>query len=293
MSIGKGDLALIFQYPLHESLLSPELIEWIKSSGIVKRLGSVHCVSPDGSSKVKDLNKGWNRVKIEMQQCKIKRSLFLGESKIINLIVPKLGVGLKDAHGTIFSVEEIEVVPTWIKFQGHQLQWFNQDVKRFLTLEKGNPLSYGDLGKNKPKYMVIDLETTGLDPYYDKITTIGLQWSDTERSVVSDPDRFEMIIDILINLVDTQFIFHNAQFDLGFFPQSFRGSAYGKTHCTLINSRANGELVNTLKHLGNLYTNRPGNYAWATGEHDFDDPKYVCEDLEVTWQLAKKYGIIY
>lgn len=293
MSVGTGDLALVFEYPLSPSLLSPELMEWIKSSGIINRLGSIHCVSPDSSSKLKDLRKGWERVKVEMQYCNTKRALFMG-NKIISLIVPKLSVSMKDAHGTIFRIEEgIEVVPTWIKFQGHQASWFNQDVKRFLALDRGEPLCYTELGKKWPEFMVIDLETTGLDTFSDKITTIGLQWSDTERAVIQDPSRFEMIIDILTKLANrgTQFVMHNAQFDLGFFPQSFRDAVYGKVHCTLINSRAKGELVNSLKHLGNLYTNRPGNYAWAESELDYDDPKYVCEDLEVTWQLAKRYEI--
>jgi hypothetical protein len=82
-------------------------------------------------------------------------------------------------------------------------------------------------------------------------------------------------------------VFHNAQFDLQFMGPAFRRATYGRIRDTMIRSKARGNLVNSLKHLGSTYTRSPGNYAWVGETHDFDDPAYVCEDLDVTWRLYK------
>lgn len=315
------DLAVVFE---HGACLNEKKLTWLKSSGILDRLASLHVVYPYDKVKekkvpLKALRNGWKRVcyEIEALSPSVKRILVLCSSDLLNkCIVPELDAAVDTAHGTIFNIKlitnTIECVPTFysseIKLKAlygnpmeikevipeHQRQWFNRDVKRFLNLKKPiSPLSYITSLPDLSDYqdIVIDLETEGLDAFYDKITTIGIQWSDSDRALITNDftGHIETIKQLLRN--GSHITYHNGQFDLSFFDDEYRKLSLGKTHCTLSRARATGELNASLKHLVTLYTSSPGNYAWIVPgvPFNFTDPQYVCEDIDGTWQLMRKF----
>lgn len=133
---------------------------------------------------------------------------------------------------------------------------------------------------------VVDLETGGLEENSDLITSYGLQWTEQDRCILYGVHGAVALTCLAFS--KTQTVGHNLSFDLGFMGNQFRKGTRGRIRDTLIRARARGELVGGLKHLGAVFTARPGNFAWISDEaHSFDDPAYVCEDLDVTWRLYK------
>src|SRR5260221_7447347 len=137
--------------------------------------------------------------------------------------------------------------------------------------------------------VVIDVESNA--PINDTITTLWLQWGDNDRARIVGDDIPIAIKYLANNTTITDYIFHNAAFDLWMLGEEFRQAVYGKVRDTLMMSRARGDTVSNLKHLGNYYTARPGNYAWLEPgtKFSFDDETYGAEDIEVTWQLYHKW----
>lgn len=302
-----GDLAIVFEgpyanaqapYPLHA-----QTFERIKLMELGSRLTSIHIICPYHKEKgkerypLRELRQGWDRVKIEIALIpSIRRILLISQSSLLSQVVMPGVAGLADTHGTIFTLESgLEVVPTWFKAYEHMSKWKESDIRRWKLLVKDSPLPFQHSLKNLTgNRIIIDLETTGLNSFTDQITVLGVQWSDTERALIMGGNIHYCISQLTEYIKQgAQVYFHNAQFDLGFMGQDFRDACtdYSAVHCTMIRARARGELVNTLKHLGNVYTNRPGNYAFATPneKHDFTDVRYVCEDLQTTWELSKLF----
>lgn len=301
-----ADLAVIFEGP-YAKMIAPDVCpqDMLDRMGLGDRLSSVHVVCPyqwaTGKTHypVGEMRKGWARVLLEIEVIcpNVKRVLVVCQSALLTQVIMPGVKALADTHGTIFTLPNgLEVVPTWRNCYDHMVPWKLRDIERFKTVVKGSPLPYTtQLPPVLPKHIIIDLETTGLNSTTDTITVLGVQWSDNDRALISNniPDAIDEITYNVINH-GMHVTFHGGQFDMGFMGQEFRDAVtWGKSvHCTMMRSRARGELVNTLKHLGNHYTDRPGNYAWAKyGEHhDFSDPAYVCEDLDVTWQLSKIFA---
>lgn len=304
----RGDVAVVLQTPAKgngPNPVSEELKQWLARSGLSARLSGVFTVHPDHlpldkkNAPLKKLRAGWERVvrAIETFAPQTKRIYLMCDTNLLRVAMPSVGkhADIGDAHGTLFTLANgMVLVPTFQLSYGHLEQyrpWMERDALRCLKLTKPDaPLPYLTqlpLGL-KPERLVIDLETTGLDDRNDRITVLGLQWSDTGRAVVTE--GIDGTIRWLTDHMPKDVVFHNGQFDLGFMPADFRAAAYGRVRDTLIRAKARGELVAGLKHLGNLYTARPGNYAWVDNSkesHDFDDPAYVCEDIDVTWRLFK------
>lgn len=300
-----GDLAVIVPTPMNskaKKLVDDFLLKWMKEAGILNRVGAVHVILPDMPTTktlpLRELRKGWERVlrDIGIFSPQVKRILVLGETKVLRVCVPGLGAEIGDAHGTIFKLENgLELVPTF-ELKDWELKhvrpWMERDILRLLKLTRPEaPLPYlNEITPGKKKRIVIDLETTGLT-HEDIITAVGIQWSDTERAIYTNHESTKSLYELIRELPELadEFWFHNSQFDLSFMGAEFRQRTFGKIHDTMIRSKSRGELVNSLKHLGNVYTARPGNYAWHVPgtEHRYDDPAYIAEDLDVTWRLAK------
>lgn len=265
---------------------------------------SLHVVYPEAlevnkkRAPLRNIRKGWERVKVELQLVGAKRVLVLADSADLfgKVIMQGLETGdLQYIHGTLFELDGMIVVPTWnLNDYEHRNKWFARDIKRWEKLNKpSNPLEYTTEFKfsNSISELVIDLETTGLDATVDTITALGLRYKNNRVVVTENISKALSVIIRLAKETNTQFWFHNAQFDMGFLGQEFINNVLGKVHCTLIRAKASGELVANLKHLASYHTNRPGCYAWhVNGEHfTFDDPRYLCEDIESTWLLAQKF----
>lgn len=280
----------------------------VKSIG--DRLASIHYIWPDtkpktksGAIPIRQLRAGWQRVQQELD-CflpNVKRVLVLDDQNVTcNVIMSDLSykghrVNIHDAHGTLFKLGERVIVPTWMTITPYMKAWRDRDVARLLRLPRPDaPLPFvTKLPDSLNGTVIIDLEATGLDPMIDTITALGVQWSDSDRAVITGDEHILQCLCKLTSWLEsgaiTEMVLHNAQFDLGFLPITFSDAVYGKLRDTMLRARSRGETVATLKHLCNLYTRSPGNYAWheVGSKTDYDNPAYLCEDIDVTWRLYK------
>lgn len=286
-----GKLAVVIQSTLTSSghsCCSNELLNWLK----VPDLNGVYVV---GGKGLREQRKEWVRVKNELKIFgpAVNRVLLMADTALLRVAVPALGKhgDMQSCHGTIFTLADYELVPTWTFLDyklTHVQPWMDRDLARFNKLTKpAQPLPWTKAFNVKDiESLVIDIETTGLSKENDTITTLGLQWSDNDRCLVTDTAQIDKCLSIIAASPIPNIVLHNAQFDLGFFPESFCDAVYGRVRDTMLLAKARGELVAGLKHLGNYYTARPGNYSWLSdASHNFDDPEYVCEDIDVTWRL--------
>lgn len=314
--IGDGDISLVWENAptnhngkIKSCIGDEKSIAFIKELDLGDRLASIHVINPNplaqgkSHAPVRDLRKRWERVLLELPETTKRIILFAPDANILKSVIARPlssipGFGFDTAHGTIFTLPNgVELVPTWDKVSPYQKKFRDRDIDRAKNLVKPKePLPYQNYLPAPQhiltKDIVIDVETTGGNIHTDTLTSIGIQWGPNSRAIlVGDEGRF---IDIGLWLLERasegcQFWFHNAAFDLAFLPSQLRTDFYSSIHDTLMRSRAGGCLDNSLKHLGNYYTDRPGNYAWLEGHHNFSDPAYQCEDLEVTWQLKEKW----
>ena len=302
--------------PMDSSLTGQKVQEFLKEAGLWGQVASIHALYPEAvtgkeTTPTADLRKGWSRVKLEISVLLpgVKRVLLLTDSKAARVLVPELEADMVAVHGTLLTrnvdaARSVIIVPTF-EFEDWQMNhirpWMERDVARLKKLTK--PLFPLEYGTHVPMWLcsdevmdrvVLDLETTGLDPYKDHITDVGLQWGDDQRCILTG-NNIAQAVSLLTEKLDKGQIkdlyLHNGQFDIGFMGEPFRAAAYGYIRDNLIRGKARGDLRVSLKHLGNLYTARPGNYAWLVeGEQfDFRAPAYICEDLEVTWRLSKLF----
>lgn len=298
--IGDGDIALVLSVPLDKKGSLPAFVK-----DIGPRLASVHYMYPEllpvGKTKapLKSLRTAWERVQREIKTLcpQVKRIAVLGGTDVLRVLVPKLKGDIQDAHGTLFSIGDWVVVPLFPVNWAHQQQWQDKDVKRLLKLERpSEPLPHKSWLPNTfagVDTLVIDVETDGESKGPDvsthSLTSMGLQWSDTERAIITDHDVMSWVIKMVAESPPDNVVMHNAQYDLTFMGPEFRAATYGRIRDTMLRARSRGEHVATLKHLGVYYTRSPGNYAWAVAgqQHNYDDPAYICEDLDITWRLFK------
>jgi DNA polymerase I-like protein with 3'-5' exonuclease and polymerase domains len=292
-----GTVAVVTQTPV----ASEHLASYLLAAALSGRVSSVHFVYPNDMPEgkrhapLRDLRAGWERVVRELELVpQATRVLLMGDSNMLRVAVPNLPkhVGIDDAHGTLFQLDERVLVPTFELQQWqhtHVQPWMKRDAARCIQLTRPTmplPFNYGNLnGVHEADTVVIDLETTGLDSTVDTITTLGVQWSDTDRTLITE--HIQDCLGYLADLDIKNYVFHNAQFDLGFVGGEFRAKTYGRVRDTMVRAKSRGELRASLKHLGNTYTARPGNYAWVQEASGFDDPSYVCEDLDTTWRLFR------
>lgn len=279
---------------------SKRLIQVLKGNDLFNRTNSIHYIVPETrgmkATPLKQIRAGWERVKREISifAPTVTRILVFTDTKTLRVVVPGCPGEIGDVHGTLFTVGEHIIVPTFCVDDyelEHVQQWMERDFLRVIKLTKPKePLNYiAHFPFAKLDTLVIDLETTGLDSETDTITVLGLQWGNHERALITENiDRCIRAISMKLYAGEIHEVWmHNAQFDCGFMGKEFRDAVYGKLHDTLLIAKARGEIVATLKHLGNLHTASPGNYAWYVpgSPHQFSDPAYVCEDLDVTWRL--------
>lgn len=287
---------------------------FLRESGLWDKIASIHFLYPMEPEKkqapVGELRRGWKRVQKELSAFTtgVQRLLYLGTSSGLSVLVPGLEVSLDDAHGTLFNLAVGDaqtkiVIPTfdvksWFELE-HTRPWQERDIQRLLKLTRPDePLPYAtEMPVNLGSKVVIDLETTiELDPaYYGKVTAFGIQWSETDRAIITGEHEVKSAIaQVTAELMRgtlKEVWGQNFQYDMGFMGADFRSVALGKVKDTNIRARARGDKRAGLKHLANLYTARPGCYAWFKPgtEFRYEDPAYITEDLESTWRLSKLF----
>lgn len=226
--------------------------------------------------------------------------------------------GKKNAE--VLPDRELVMVPTWDLYNWERNPHYIaprmlQAVKRCLRLPRpAAPLPYwthipqhadlsgkialdieteSTLTKTLKSGVVID-EDGALDPATARITDVIIQWSDTERAIISGDAEIAALFEYLTANPPAEVWMHQAFFELRMFPRSLRLALYGRVRDTFIRARGRGAISGfaSLKHLATLHTRCVGNHAWhVPGEkHSFRDPKYICEDAEATWRLSKVYA---
>jgi len=154
---------------------------------------------------------------------------------------------------------------------------------------------------NKQKILVIDLETTGLDPFIDYIVSVAVSVEKGKGFNIvlpfykSKPKVREFLQPIIPFLEDETIIkvFHNAKFDLKFFYQ-YGIEIKGEIVDTMIldylldpNRKTHG-----LKEISELHLNyhqisfdemRKGRDITEVPKEELT--KYACEDADLTLQL--------
>lgn len=304
------------KYSVVFEVKSPFEERFLEESGLCKLIASIHYLysmeleDSKKSPPVGDLRRGWKRVQKELCAFTtgVQRLLYLGTSSGMSVLVPGLEASLDDAHGTLFqlgvgAVQTKIVIPTfdvksWFTME-HLRPFMERDVQRLLKLTRPDaPLTYHtEIPDHLGSKVVIDLETTiEEDPaYYGKITAFGIQWSDTDRAILYEPEDIKAAVNQVTHEMNQGTLKEvwgqNFQYDLGFVTPEFRTAVLGKMRDTNIRARARGDKRAGLKHLANLYTARPGCYAWFKPgtEFRYEDPAYITEDLESTWRLSKLF----
>ena len=301
----KGDIAVVL-----DALCDTDTLRSILGP-IGSRLAAIYvCHSAIVEKKVPlpALRKGWARVQQELDfySPQVKRVFVLGGTEAVKVIFPKIPkYAIQETHGTLFLLNGRVVVPTWqvrelryINTRGkdttalHLMEYFNQDMARLLRLERPDaPLSIQTwIPNHLTGTVVVDIETNA--PINDTMTALGIQWSDTERAQITDPDQMQWALNVIADSPVENIVLHSAQYDMSFFSPEWRAKTYGRIRDTILMAKANGAGQGEagLKNLCNRYTSRPGNYAWANETFSYDDPAYHAEDLEVTWRLFKLWG---
>lgn len=259
--------------------------------------------------------------RIKLLSPTIKRVLVHAESKWLKYLFPDLeNHTITDLHGSIFTVDGIELVITFpltnrsIKFQ----KYMDRDLVRYFKLTKWQDLDYttDPLPFTITGRVVMDFETSDISclkfGQLPEAVTLGVQYLDDngtkKRHLLVGKEQIDNALAILIANQDsiTDLVGHNIQFDLNLTSQLFRRSFYGKVRDTVLRSRASGEPDNGLKFLSNYYTKRPGHYVhtilsrgrlgsyMSTAQelvkgNGYTVAAYICEDLETTWLLFDKW----
>lgn len=72
--------------------------------------------------------------------------------------------------------------------------------------------------KDKTSYLVIDIETTGLDVFKDRILCVGVKYNDEPARCYTDREEFRIYVGTIFNPVSI--IGHNITFDVKFLMRS-------------------------------------------------------------------------
>ncbi|WBV59883.1 ribonuclease H-like domain-containing protein [Chryseobacterium camelliae] len=154
---------------------------------------------------------------------------------------------------------------------------------------------------NKRKILVIDLETTGLDPFTDHIVSVAVSVEKGKgfnivlpfyKNKAKAKEFLQPILSILENETITK-VFHNAKFDLKFFHQ-YGIEIKGEIRDTMIldylsdpNRKTHG-----LKEISELHLQyHQISYKEMLKDRDITEvpreelTKYACEDTDLTLQL--------
>jgi len=116
----------------------------------------------------------------------------------------------------------------------------------------------------KDHTLFLDIETTGLAPWNDEITLIGVYGSGTTRVFINGIDLEEF--PGVLNDCETIVTFNGARFDLPFISHHFPGITFDQLHIDLVSPLRRIGLKGGLKHIeAELGISRSGETTGLTG----------------------------
>lgn len=137
--------------------------------------------------------------------------------------------------------------------------------------------------------IVLDIETTGLDPFKDQITSIQVYYPQFNEVAYIDTDITLWIPKLYeyIRASDCRVIGHNLMFDLAFLSASGGEDFFEQTYLvdTLLYAKARGLHHASLKHLAAMYsTYHPNAYKQAASYNK----EYAIVDTLATWDVYQR-----
>jgi len=223
----------------------------------------------------------------------VTRILTLG-SEPSKLLCPGFK-SLREDHGTVFYNPELdcEVLPTFhfaaAMRNPEQKPFLKRDLQRFF---EGNFIESQKFILAAPPSLptpevYLDIETTGLDIYEDKIISIGVASDLDQAPVYIALNPGEKVFKKLYEMVKNKILVgHNISFDLAFLEHhSQLPWTKIKVRDTMLAAFVLGETVLSLKHLVTAYTDRKGSHSGG----GFEDPQYLAEDVAGTKTVASTF----
>lgn len=240
----------------------------------------------------------------ELKMVNPGRILALG-STVAEVLCPGF-TNLREDHGTLFFNSEIGcvVVPTFhfaaVGKDPTKMPLFARDLWRFTTLPLPDKPAYEEILKGAPKFpkgshVIIDIETTGLNPRECDIMSIGLIVDEQNEAfedgeieinlpmIMKAPTK-EQLVQLYQNLKESSctLIGHNFSFDLDWLIEKSGIEFWDvKVIDTMLMAHVLGEEILSLKHLTTMHTERPGSRAFG-GPADYG---YLAEDVLSTQEL--------
>lgn len=198
---------------------------------------------------------------------------------------------LREDHGVIFSRPEldVEIIPTFepitAYYSNEQREYFLRDLERAFTVDRPKPINivfqndpFFELRPNEPVY--VDVETTGLDPWKDKITMLGFYQKGRAAFIVRNPtpDQARAFHKEILDK-DVLVVGQNFKFDLKFLSKLAKEPFVDfPIEDTMLQARVGGERILSLKHLTTMLTDLPGPHSYG----GIEDPQYLAQDLVST-----------
>jgi uracil-DNA glycosylase family 4 len=281
---------------------------WVDDLGLVVFLtNAIREPLPPRTPVLAKLMKQWNpHLSSDLELFRPRYILAVGTTSAKMLIGPKFQK-LSEDHGARFSLDSgAVVVPTY-----HFSASFNdlvirrnqtRDLERFdLLIRSGGDASgvpqysvfegHPDPGLlpswTSKDQVVLDIETTGLDPFTHEFLSIGLRYQGSNYVIQNPEPAWLASLGETLARSGAGVIGHNLYFDL-YWLRTRSSPAWDKVRVagdTMLMALVDGEPALGLKHLTTLRTNMNSSHAFGGPE----DPAYLATDLESTERLFLYY----
>lgn len=284
------------------------LKQWVEERGLSVLLCNAIRQPLEPRTKIpKKLTDFWTPILMEELSFFEPRTILTVGAQASRMVLGNQFKNLTEDHGAVFTIERPKafVVPT-----GHFATTYNDLVqRRVLTrdLERVEAVIIGQtleaptyvLHQNvlpdewmmrlrKETQVVVDIESTGLNPREDTITAVGLRFSGLNHLVFNPDHDWLCRLNRVIESNRIGIIGHNLYFDLHFLATAV-GPGWARVNVrgdTMLMALVAGEYGLSLKHLTAMHTDLNSSHAFG----GTDDPRYLAMDLLATESLYNVFS---